>query len=123
MKLELTLPYPPSANHYKGITCQKGKAKTYLKTKAKQYHNLIQELTINTPTIPPIPTKATIITHPPDNRKRDLGNVEKVLLDSLQRAGILPDDAQINELHIIRSTPKPPYGLVHVTLQTEEVKI
>lgn len=46
--------------------------------------------------------KVVLIANPPDRRRRDLDNVLKALLDSLQHAGIYRDDAQIDDLHIIR---------------------
>lgn len=36
--------------------------------------------------------------YPPDNRRRDLDNVQKCLLDSLEKGGLLSDDYQIKRL-------------------------
>jgi len=38
----------------------------------------------------------------PDNRRRDLDNIFKVLLDSMTHASIWLDDSQIDDLQIIR---------------------
>ncbi len=46
-----------------------------------------------------------ITVHPPDARKRDLDNLPKAILDSLQHAGVYEDDEQIDDLHILRKTP------------------
>ena len=43
-----------------------------------------------------------INVYPPDKRKRDLDNIIKCLLDSLQHAEIYVDDNQIDWLSIIR---------------------
>ena len=36
--------------------------------------------------------------YPPDNRRRDIDNVQKCLLDSLEKGGLLADDYQIKRL-------------------------
>lgn len=43
-----------------------------------------------------------VYLYPPDNRKRDLDNYMKGLLDALTEAGMWGDDAQIDQLHIFR---------------------
>jgi len=45
-----------------------------------------------------------ITVHPPDRRRRDLDNLLKSLLDSLQHAGLYADDSQIDQIHIYRSS-------------------
>jgi len=46
-----------------------------------------------------------IVVAPPDRRRRDLDNVLKSLLDSLEHAGVYTDDSQIRKLSIERSEP------------------
>ena len=51
---------------------------------------------------------AVIITvefYPPDNRKRDLDNQFKCLLDSIVKAGCIDDDSKIVELHAYKREP------------------
>lgn len=43
-----------------------------------------------------------IFAHMPDNRRRDLDNINKSLLDSITHAGVWLDDSQIDELHVTR---------------------
>tara|TARA_R110000803_G_scaffold87787_1_gene154702 strand:+ start:53 stop:346 length:294 start_codon:yes stop_codon:yes gene_type:complete len=43
-----------------------------------------------------------ILLNVPDKRRRDLDNVFKCVLDSMQHAGIYADDSQIDELYIKR---------------------
>jgi len=46
--------------------------------------------------------------YPPDNRRRDLDNLLKSTIDSLQAAGVYDDDSQIDDLRIVRcETSKP----------------
>jgi len=39
---------------------------------------------------------------PPDRRRRDLDNLPKSILDALQHAGLIVDDSDIDDLHIVR---------------------
>jgi crossover junction endodeoxyribonuclease RusA len=43
-----------------------------------------------------------IVAHPPDNRRRDLDNMMKGLLDGLVHAQVIEDDSQIDRLSIQR---------------------
>ena len=45
-----------------------------------------------------------ILAYPPDRRQRDLDNLLKSTLDSLQHAGVYQDDSQIDEMTIFRRT-------------------
>ncbi len=97
--LRFTVPYPPSINHYYKYTLKK----IVLGEKGAQYrrdayyllhkyrgHCKDKRLAI------------TINLFPPDNRRRDIDNVLKCLLDSIQHAGIYDDDNQIDMLTVIR---------------------
>lgn len=46
--------------------------------------------------------QVAITASPPDRRRRDLDNILKATLDSLQHAGLYPDDSQIDALFVIR---------------------
>jgi len=46
------------------------------------------------------PIKVEIIAYRPDNRKRDLDNLLKAVLDGMARGMIYEDDAQIKDLSI-----------------------
>ena len=43
-----------------------------------------------------------ITAYPPDRRRRDLDNLLKSLLDALQHTGIIADDSNVIDLHIVR---------------------
>jgi crossover junction endodeoxyribonuclease RusA len=43
--------------------------------------------------------------HPPDNRRRDIDNVQKALLDAMQHGGAYRDDSQIVRLSIEKCEP------------------
>ena len=44
---------------------------------------------------------------PPDTRRRDLDNVQKALLDALQRAEVYLDDSQIDRIEVRRGSVVP----------------
>jgi len=103
--VDLELPMPPSANTYwRFVSGRVLKSK-----KARQYIRTIGELWI----VHKAQTKskafsgderlkAEIQVFPPDRRKRDLDNLLKVLLDSLEAAGLFKNDEQIDEIRIRR---------------------
>lgn len=87
--VEITLPYPPSVNHYlsrnqRGGVRVKPEVKSFYwqvflacQGKAKFGGRVAIEVDVWFP----------------DNRKRDLGNLDKCLLDALVNAGVIMDDA------------------------------
>jgi Holliday junction resolvase RusA-like endonuclease len=46
-----------------------------------------------------------IEVYPPDNRRRDIDNVQKALLDALQHGGAYHDDSQVVRLEIEKCQP------------------
>lgn len=55
--------------------------------------------------------------YPPDNKRRDLDNLCKAILDALQHAGMYADDFYIQQLYIERRSVRK-YGEVEFTLST-----
>jgi len=55
----------------------------------------------------------------PANRKYDLDNVPKAVLDSITYSGLWGDDSQIDELTVIRLPPIKG-GRLHVKIRTIE---
>ena len=49
----------------------------------------------------------SIQAYPPDRRARDLDNLLKGILDSLQHAGVIRSDADIDALHVVRGAVHP----------------
>lgn len=100
--LKLILPYPPTINHYwrhvgqRVLISQKGReyrtaVATYLKSKG------VKALTG--------PLSIDIKLDMPDRRRRDIDNVLKALLDSLESGGAFLDDNQIIRLAIEKVVP------------------
>lgn len=53
---------------------------------------------------------------PPDNRRRDLDNLLKAVLDGLGFAGVYDDDSQIDELLVIRRPVRKGEGGLDVSV-------
>ena len=108
--IELTLPYPPSVNHYKvmGRLKQSQNGKIYREMvnspETKRFYYEVFMLVRQKP--PKSFDSATISIDldvcPPDARKRDIDNVAKPVLDALQKAGLYNDDNQVSRLLIQR---------------------
>ena len=112
----ITLPWPPSVNRYwrhpstgrlagRHLISSDGRkyreqvaAMTMLQTNAHYAGSLIVDITANRP----------------DNRRRDLDNLLKAILDSLTHAGIWGDDSQIIDLRIKWGEKVVPDGSVEI---------
>ncbi|MCK3654244.1 hypothetical protein A4G19_13080 [Pasteurellaceae bacterium Macca] len=86
--VEIELPYPPSVNHYWKHTKQ---GRHYISPKGKAYQSQVFVACLgHLPFQKPVAISVDVYL--PDNRKRDLDNLWKVLLDSLVNAQIVADD-------------------------------
>jgi len=117
--IEITLPYPPSINHYKNpgriVRTQSGQIfqKRVNSPETKQYYYTTWMLITNYKTREGVKSFDSgtlwvdIDVFPPDHRKRDLDGILKVLLDSMQRGGLYADDFQIARLTVQRKAIIP----------------
>lgn len=87
------LPFPPSGNT--NLRFGKG-GRAYTPTHILMYREKIKKL-INS-TFKDSLLKVKVEFYPPNQRKRDIDNHLKVLLDSLMHAKLFEDDSQIKEL-------------------------
>jgi crossover junction endodeoxyribonuclease RusA len=123
--VELTLPYPISANRYWRTASRGARAITYVSAEAKVYREAVALICAQTyGVMRPITGPLAMILRlygprPMDWQRRlkrdgerwwhdarciDLGNAEKVLADALQGL-VLEDDKQIVEIHMRRMPP------------------
>ena len=113
--IKLNLPWPPSWNHIYGI----GKGKVY---KKKAAHEFAVEVRLAIAKkrgwegFGSSRVEVDIQAYPPDRRKRDLDNIQKILLDSLQSAGIYKEDCQVDKITISRG-PVVPEGMLVVDIK------
>ena len=110
--ITVTLPWPVSINKY---LRRSGKI-MHTTNEAKAYRRDVGWLCKG---LNPFGTKRLwvhIAAFPPDNRKRDLDNIQKVLIDALMHSGLFVDDSQIDKLHTDRMTVRKNDGVVVVTI-------
>lgn len=104
--MNLTLPWPPSANTYwRHPTKGKLAGRHLISEKGRAYReavawNVKAQLGAIKPTAARLAVEIEVFV--PDRRRRDLDNLHKGLLDSLTHAGVWADDSQIDDLRIRR---------------------
>jgi len=106
-RLEFSLPFPPTINTYWRHVVTGKRAATILSEDARAYrkavaqHVIAQHVARNSLTGK---LAVEITVFPPDRRDRDIDNLPKGILDSLKHAGVIRDDADIDDLRITRAT-------------------
>jgi crossover junction endodeoxyribonuclease RusA len=96
--VELQLPYPPSVNTY----WRRSKAGMFISAKGREYkHQVGWACRMMMMETPPFEERlvCTVVAYKPDARKRDIDNILKALLDSMEDH-VYKDDSQIRELHV-----------------------
>ncbi len=97
-KLKLCLPYPPTVNTYWRMF----KNRMIISERGRKYRIDVLEAVLKQRAVKHLEKdlKINIVVTRPDNRRRDLDNLTKALLDGLTHAGLWEDDSQIVDLHI-----------------------
>jgi crossover junction endodeoxyribonuclease RusA len=100
--LELELPYPPSINHY----WRRVGARTLISREGRRFRGRVVAIVA---ALRPVPMNGSleveIDVYPPDRRRRDIDNLIKSVLDSLEHGGVYPDDSQVVHLTIRKQEP------------------
>jgi len=100
----LTLPWPPSVNRYWRLA----RGRLYLGRAGRDFRAAVAAQ-VHESVKPQAMFKTTerlaivIQAYPPDKRRRDLDNLLKATLDSLEHAGVFPDDEQLDRIFIQRN--------------------
>ena len=110
---KVELPWPVSANRY---WRRAGKV-IHTSNEARQYRRDVAMLVRDAPCFGRARIGVAIVVFPPDNRRRDLDNLQKVLLDALQHAGVFEDDSQVDDLWIVRGNVRKPDGAAFVAIR------
>ena len=101
----LSLPWPPSVNHYwrrlGNRTLVSAEGRRYRQAAGAAVRLQVRTLSCT------CRLGVQIVVHPPDRRERDLDNLLKAPLDALQYAGVYARDSQIDDLHIKRGSIEP----------------
>ncbi|KAA1258115.1 Crossover junction endodeoxyribonuclease RusA [Rubripirellula obstinata] len=101
--LKLKLPYPPTINHYWRHVGQR----VLISKKGREYRAAVS-VYLRNKRIETLegPLSVDIELHMPDRRRRDIDNVLKAMLDSLQWGGAFLDDSQVMRLAIEKIVPE-----------------
>ncbi|MCY2928195.1 MAG: RusA family crossover junction endodeoxyribonuclease [Planctomycetota bacterium] len=108
----LDLPYPPSTNRY----YRHVGFRTLISREGRTFRtNVCALLAGGGPRKPPAGGRIALCmdAFPPDNRRRDLDNLQKSVLDALQHAGVYEDDSQV-DLLLTRRRQVVPAGRLSV---------
>jgi crossover junction endodeoxyribonuclease RusA len=114
--LEIMLPYPPSVNHYWLIAG----SRMIISDAGKAYRARVLELALHhrlAGSFGAARLSVALELTMPDNRRRDIDNTAKALLDALTAAGVWTDDEQIDRLLIERKGVTRG-GMVRCTIKT-----
>lgn len=108
MNIELHLPWPPTINSYYGHKPMKRRVINYIKPAGKKYRQDVESAIVEQVGYLHLDDKlfVEVVLYPPDERKRDLDNYMKALLDACTHANLWFDDDQIDQLHIYRGCKK-----------------
>lgn len=110
--ITLTLPWPPSVNHY----WRHVDGKTLISKAGRAYRKAVADQVLIQRGAKMLAGRlhVAIDAHVPDKRRRDLDNLLKSVLDSLTHAGCWLDDEQIDALMIVRA---PIGGMLKVRIE------
>lgn len=100
--LQITLPYPPSVNHYLGHTRS---GMMYRTAEAKAYKQTVEYILYEM-NVKPLECELSVTIYAYRPRKAgDIDGILKVSLDAMNKLAYL-DDKQIVELHVFRGDDK-----------------
>ena len=112
--IRYVLPWPPSVNHYWRVF----RNRAILSSEGRQYRTRVCSMLAGAqPLLGHLRVK--VDAYPPDNRRRDIENVLKALLDAMEHGGVYMDDNQVKDLHIVWRG-KAPNGRVEVEIEPME---
>jgi crossover junction endodeoxyribonuclease RusA len=105
-ELTIRLPWPPTVNTYwRSIMRGPLAGRVLLSERGRNYRkNVADEVTAQQVRIGALAGRLAVhvSAFPPDRRARDLDNLSKGVLDSLKHAGVIRDDGDIDDLHLVR---------------------
>lgn len=133
-EIKLTLPYPPSINHYwqhKAVRSRQTRrwmVIKFLSKRAKDFRQLVQNAVYEQLGMPPkLRQRLAVIVHehygPRDEQHehdgpaQDIDNCLKPLLDALEHGKVFVNDSQVDELLVIKKR-RAAIGRVEVTIRT-----
>lgn len=115
----LSLPWPPTANTY----YRRVGSRTVLSRQGRDYRAAVARVVRRAgwPSLGASRLSVTLLVSPPDRRRRDLDNLLKSILDSLELAGVYDDDGQVDRLVLERLDCDPAgEGVVEAVIDSRE---
>lgn len=111
--IQITLPFPPSINHY----WRRVGNKTIISKEGRAYRAAVEAI-VQQMRLDRIEEAmgVVIVANPPDARRRDLDNLLKAPLDALQAAGVYADDSQFDSIEITRGGVERGSGSLSVAI-------
>ena len=88
-RLEVRLPWPPSVNHYWKARGSRRFISPMAKAWLEEAISLLRAARVRFDG----PVKVSMFLSPPDRRRRDGDNLDKAIMDSLVKAGVIRDDS------------------------------
>ena len=113
MTAEFEFPWPPSVNHY----YRHVKSRVLISKDGRKYRDKVVALLANQNVRKfTTPVEIHIELYPPDNRRRDVDNSLKCLLDAFTHGGLYSDDSLIYKLTVIKRESMPPDGMAYIRM-------
>jgi len=96
--VEITLPWPPTVNTY----WRQFQGRVLISKQGREYRKVVADQVMLQRAAKHLDhaVRVEIQAFRPDRRRRDLDNLLKALLDSMTHAGVMDDDALIQDLRI-----------------------
>ena len=116
--VNLQLPWPPSVNTYWRHISLRGKARVLVSKAGRDYRVAVQRAVLAARGVAQMAgdVRVSIVAYPPDRRARDVDNLLKAVLDSLEHAGVYLSDSQITTLSITKSRTVHRGGVLAVSV-------
>ncbi len=116
-EMRLELAYPPSINNY----FRKYRNRMVISREGRLFRRKVcSALSL----LGAEPMKGELVmiiyAYPPDRRKRDIDNIQKPLLDALEKGGAFVNDNQVKDLRTVMNRPEKG-GRVIVTISQREL--
>jgi crossover junction endodeoxyribonuclease RusA len=100
--LRIELPYPPSINHY----FKRRGNRTFIGSEGMAFRTQVCRTLMAAKVQPMAGMLAVKVrAYPPDRRKRDIDNIQKPLLDALEKGKAFYNDCQIKHLTTVMKEP------------------